>query len=420
MDTTAITLSKNIILEDLHRHLRIDFEVPEKVTMLTFNFSRTSPIHNWINYMIYDTEGYRGWSDRKQSKVILKEDYATPGYIPKPIKKGRWHIILDVARLASTCQLNIDITYTFESKKWYKGDMHTHTNHSDGLFSIEKAVNYAKDTGLDFIALTDHNTYSQNYLMPAYEDFTLLPGVELTTSKGHVNFIGLNECFKAFRYDSFESLQAMFEEGYSKGAFISINHPFIGDKWRWGFEDLKFHSIEIWNGTPLSRNLSALKWWQDMLSTGHKITGTGGSDIHEHGKQRWYGQGMTYIQALSNNRRHLHQGLLRGRVCVASHPLASQVFFTIDTFEIGDTIIITDPSKAVNLMCELYLLTDCRLKVYGSNGLIHKVDLDSNTAHYDISLPSTSLFYRLELWRTDENGEESFPFFTNPIYLEHC
>ena len=36
-------------------------------------------------------------------------------------------------------------------------DLHVHTNISDGTFSPEKAVGYAKLHGLDAIAITDHD-----------------------------------------------------------------------------------------------------------------------------------------------------------------------------------------------------------------------------------------------------------------------
>ncbi|MBP1570202.1 MAG: PHP domain-containing protein, partial [Oscillospiraceae bacterium] len=38
------------------------------------------------------------------------------------------------------------------------GDMHCHTTMSDGSTSPEMLVQYALDAGLDFIAVTDHDT----------------------------------------------------------------------------------------------------------------------------------------------------------------------------------------------------------------------------------------------------------------------
>ena len=40
---------------------------------------------------------------------------------------------------------------------WYAGDLHVHTLHSDGSVSAAAAARAAREAGLDFIAITDHN-----------------------------------------------------------------------------------------------------------------------------------------------------------------------------------------------------------------------------------------------------------------------
>jgi predicted metal-dependent phosphoesterase TrpH len=62
-------------------------------------------------------------------------------------------------------------------------DLHVHTDVSDGTFSPEKAVGYAKLQGLDAIAITDHDTCAA--ITPAIMiakdmDIEIIPGVELT------------------------------------------------------------------------------------------------------------------------------------------------------------------------------------------------------------------------------------------------
>jgi histidinol phosphatase-like PHP family hydrolase len=42
--------------------------------------------------------------------------------------------------------------------RWYRGDCHAHTNCSDGFYSPPQLVELAKTEGLDFLAITDHNT----------------------------------------------------------------------------------------------------------------------------------------------------------------------------------------------------------------------------------------------------------------------
>ena len=42
-------------------------------------------------------------------------------------------------------------------KKIY-ADLHSHTNHSDGLLEIEDVLKRAKDKGVEVLAITDHDT----------------------------------------------------------------------------------------------------------------------------------------------------------------------------------------------------------------------------------------------------------------------
>ena len=44
------------------------------------------------------------------------------------------------------------------------GDLHCHTQKSDGSESLEKVVHIAKQVGMDFLAVTDHD-----YLTPRSE-----------------------------------------------------------------------------------------------------------------------------------------------------------------------------------------------------------------------------------------------------------
>lgn len=62
-------------------------------------------------------------------------------------------------------------------------DLHVHTYLSDGTFTPEKVVTYAKEKGLDAIAITDHDCCSG--IGPAIEagkemGIEIIPGVELT------------------------------------------------------------------------------------------------------------------------------------------------------------------------------------------------------------------------------------------------
>lgn len=69
--------------------------------------------------------------------------------------------------------------------KWFKGNLHCHTNRSDGAESPEKTVEYYKQKGHDFLAITDHTSKKGEGPVPEHpalnltsDSFLVLPGAE--------------------------------------------------------------------------------------------------------------------------------------------------------------------------------------------------------------------------------------------------
>jgi predicted metal-dependent phosphoesterase TrpH len=78
--------------------------------------------------------------------------------------------------------------------KIFKGDLHVHSPNSGDDFkengvTPEKLILAAKDKGLDFIAITDHNTFNYTQLIPYIKEgkkhnVTVFPGLELDVEEG--------------------------------------------------------------------------------------------------------------------------------------------------------------------------------------------------------------------------------------------
>lgn len=60
-------------------------------------------------------------------------------------------------------------------KKWYKGNLHTHSTNSDGRLSPEEVIGLYREEGYDFLALTDHWFMGEER---REENFLLLSGAE--------------------------------------------------------------------------------------------------------------------------------------------------------------------------------------------------------------------------------------------------
>ena len=87
-------------------------------------------------------------------------------------------------------------------------DLHTHSNCSDGTYSVKELMDYAHEKNLAAIALTDHDTVdglkeAEAYVKEKYPDMEFVPGIEFSTVEEgkDVHIVGLyidhhNEEFK--------------------------------------------------------------------------------------------------------------------------------------------------------------------------------------------------------------------------------
>ena len=79
------------------------------------------------------------------------------------------------------------------------GDLHTHTNFSDGSYSPEELVETAKKVGLRYLGITDHDTVDgvrclyENGLYPG-RGVNIIPGIELSANhpEKDIHIVGYN------------------------------------------------------------------------------------------------------------------------------------------------------------------------------------------------------------------------------------
>ena len=397
-------------------HFTTSFDVPEGTDRIDFEIKNIGYPGTKINVMVYDPDAYRGMQDKDRFKFFIGDTTASNGFLPGVINGGTWKLTVDLAKIEEASNAEIAVLCRQKAHRWYSGDLHTHTSHSDGNHSIDEAALLAKKQGLDFIALTDHNTYSQNTNLPLAEDFAFIPGMELTTCQGHVNFLGVEKPLRAFDYSTEAGVVAATEEASEAGAYISINHPLVGDRWRWAYGPMTFHAVEIWNGTPLARNESIIEWWQEQLSEGKRIYITGGSDVHCHGeKNRWYGKGRTLVYTDELSSEALIRALKDGHNGVAASDSASFCTFNIDEAMMGDTVAA---ALTHELAIKLKTSAATTMRIYNQAGLVEEAEFNGDSeVDFTLTVNGQALFYRVELWHKDENNERFNPYFTNPIYI---
>jgi hypothetical protein len=288
-------------------------------------------------------DGFRGWSGSARESFVISRDAATPGYLAGDLEAGRWQVMIGVHHVPPDgvrYQLTAEampagaglppaappappaprnrpprrLLPAREGRRWLAGDLHTHTVHSDGVLTVSELAVLAVERGLDFLAVTDHNTVSHHAELPAAArqyGIALIPGQELTTDGGHAGALG-DIGWIDFRRPADDWLDAT-EAG---GGLLSVNHPFAGpvswvhpmrrrppllELWHWSWLDLR------WT-TPLG-------WWQAWDPTAIPV---GGSDWHRPGSDAPPGRPTTWVEAAGTEPDDVLDGLRAGLVAISA------------------------------------------------------------------------------------------------------
>jgi predicted metal-dependent phosphoesterase TrpH len=176
--------------------------------------------------------------------------------------------------------------------RFYRGNLHTHSNISDGALTPEAVCAHYREAGYDFLALTDH--FLPEYGFPVVDTkpfrtnrFTTIPGAEVhapANSHGeewHILAVGLPEDFPPT--GDAESGVELADRAVDAGAFVAIAHP------QWSsltIEDGRAlpmaHAVEVYNnGCALecARGDGAVLL-DALLNEGRNLTAIATDDAH--------------------------------------------------------------------------------------------------------------------------------------------
>lgn len=218
--------------------------------------------------------------------------------------------------------------------KWIFAELHTHTCHSDGVFSTPELCRAAAQNGLDVLAITDHNTMAPiAELTPSLERETLpvLRGMEWTTYFGHMCVLG-EGCRTDWRDASVQNIHEKLREIKRQGGLAGIAHPFdlgsplcTGCHWKFQVADYTdVDYIEVWHGPfpPVHiESERSLAFWSGLLDRGERIAAVYGRDWHRPDTAATP-YAVTCLQVEEGDLHHTaFEALRRGRTGVTMGPL---------------------------------------------------------------------------------------------------
>lgn len=319
---------------------------------------------------------FRGWSGSSKKRFYVSDGSATPGYLPGPLKPGVWHVVLGLYKIPAggcTCEVEVRVRSTSvvgvkrtgdarkacvrESVGWVKGDFHVHSVHSDGDSTLEEIASKAREVGLDFVSVTDHNTHSHIAQLGGewVDGVLVVRGVELTTYKGHLNIYAVSST-PEFRIRSSSELLQVVDRLKKQGALISVNHPKpMGPDWEWGLLELA-HLVEVYHSVWGFNNYISLRKWDDALRRGFRLGLVGGSDVHKlkeaAGVSR-LGCPTTWLRVDELSERGVLEALLKQRLFVSENPSGPKVELLLQQghhlFQLGDSVPAARASARISV-----------------------------------------------------------------------
>ncbi|HEX5691575.1 MAG TPA: CehA/McbA family metallohydrolase, partial [Roseiflexaceae bacterium] len=205
--------------------------------------------------------------------------------------------------------------------RYYPGALHMHTHYSDGTGTVEQLARAARDAGLRWIIITDHDTLEGKPFEGWIDDVLVIVGHEITPDRNH--FLALN-CDEVI--SNTLSPQDYIDAVYNRGGFGIIAHPdeqvanHFKDIYRWDDwavdgprqREGRPVGIELWNvmsdwGERLTQRnkellfffprlgltgptFDTLAWWDRLNMAGRRTFGVGGVDAHAFKKRAPWGE----------------------------------------------------------------------------------------------------------------------------------
>ncbi|CAH0200926.1 PHP domain-containing protein [Roseomonas sp. CECT 9278] len=228
--------------------------------------------------------------------------------------------------------------------RFWKGNIHTHSNASDGVRTPEEVCTTYREAGYDFLALTDH--FLAKYNFPVVDTrtfrtpgFTTILGAELhapATALGemwHILAVGLPGDFAPTAAG--ETGPQLAARAIAAGAFVAIPHP--------GWYALSAadantlegaHAVEVYNHTSQLRTErgDGVYLADQLLAEGRRVTLIAVDDAHFACPDAFGGWVM--VKAAANEPGALLAALKAGQFYATQGPAIHDITWAEDSVEI--------------------------------------------------------------------------------------
>ncbi len=436
-------------VQQVERYVNVPFEVPVGTTRvdveLTYDRAEGENVVDLgllePGSLALGTKAFRGWTGGERSAIFVTEGDATPGYWPGPILAGRWHVGLGLYKV-SPAGVNVEVRVRTSSAPtgasappalpprakepvgsgpaWYSGALHTHTHNSDGALPAQALAEKARASGLDFLAITDHNNTAHQREAIDVPGLLTIVGEEVTTPGGHFNVWGLQGArdFVDFRVlPGDPAIDGLVKAVVARGAMAGINHPYsacVACSWTHGVSD-GVATIEITGREP-EEMPRAVALWDTLLRQGRRVTAIGVSDWHRGDAPIGSASVRVFSPELST--RAILDSIRAGRVVVMADgttpPPELRVVSSKSEARIGDTVSLrTGDAYDVSITAEASPYQGGRAELLWNGERVAMAPIVDGKVHFD-RFASTNGYLRVHIL-----AASGAPIaVTNPVWIK--
>jgi hypothetical protein len=312
---------------------------------------------------------------------------------------------------------------------WLRGDLHVHTSVEGGSEDLATVLALAGclesdeflylnpdylGHGLDYLAITDHDSVAA-LSDPAWtSDRLILVGGEEWSGNGHANCLGIRELvLKDPGGDgkTQEDVDAAIAATHVQGGIFSINHPMLLDN-PFAWDPREIDAVEVWNagfglGDPALTAEALADWeaehssanpftrravqtqgrlcsgqnlvlYEALLSRGIHVPVVGGSDRHT---VLLPGFPTTWVKAASADQAGVIQGFRDRHTFVTRNPAAAQVLLEIrqggQTYGLGDRVPVAGGGVEIEIQVRVGRGNGARVQLFAGPAVKSDEELQS-------------------------------------------
>ena len=295
---------------------------------------------------------------------------------------------------------------------FYKGNLHGHSDHSDGLLKPKSVIDYYRSFNYDFTCISDHLWHDRNFAAQSvldvstlnYKDFIALPSAEIHTKGKKYDKAGLwhlvaNGLPLNFKMASeVETVNALLERTLQTGAFVTIAHP----EWYSLTSDeaillQKADAVEIYNhSSTISANRgSGIATADFLLNENIRVLLTAADDSHFY-KEDAFG-GWVFVKARNLTMDNILNALKKGHYY-------SSTGLAIYNIEVVDNQIKIECSCASHIIIS-----------GSSHNALSKSGYNITSASFDLNMLNSD-FFRVTVFNQYGKYAWSNPYWLDEIY----